>query len=95
MRVCGYSECHVEFQPRTHNQRYCTDEHCRLATNARIMQNYYKRKERRAGKERMCANGCGTKLSRYNDNDVCSACTAKRTSDVRSSLLDMVNSVAC
>jgi hypothetical protein len=97
MRFCGYSECTAEFQPKTHNQRYCSDEHCRLATNARIMENYYRKKARRAGQERMCAEGCGTKLSRYNDSDVCNGCMAKRTTSVRISLLDMVNnnSVAC
>lgn len=71
MKLCQY--CNREFLPSTHNQIYCESECTRRATNRRIMDNYYERKENRRGKNRYCKfNSCITKLSRYNDDDYCS-----------------------
>lgn len=71
MKLCQY--CSREFAPKTYNQIYCEDECTKLATNERVMQRYYERKENRQGKARLCKfNGCETKLSRYNDSDHCS-----------------------
>lgn len=91
MIQCAYSECGLIFQPKTHNQRYHTSECCRQATNNRIMENYYERKARRQGHLRVCANGCGTKLSRYNDEKICGKCMANADTTTRSELLRMLS----
>lgn len=92
-RVCGWVECGVVFDAKTHNQRYHTPECCRLATNARIMDNYYEKKARRQGHVRVCATpGCNTKLSRYNDGKVCQACEAAGAAATRVALLKMLAS---
>lgn len=95
MKVCAYSECGNEFTPKTHNQRYCCDECCRLATNKRIMEKYYQRKARRKGGRRICSSdGCETVLNRYNDSDRCAGCAAKRAAEINSNMLRSVGYVA-
>jgi len=42
--ICANKECAKDFEPKTHNQKYCTDECCRIATNRRIMEKYYEKK---------------------------------------------------
>lgn len=91
MIICAYTECALPFEPKTHNQRYHTPECCRRATNERIMENYYERKARRQGRLRVCANGCGTPLSRYNDSKVCSKCEASKGTESRQELLRMLS----
>jgi hypothetical protein len=76
-RICAWHGCELEFTPATHNQKYHDEECCRLATNEQIMARYYKNKARRGGQFRPC-HDCGLKLSRYNETDVCQACTSKR-----------------
>lgn len=94
MKKCAYSECSNEFKSKTHNQRYCCDECCRLATNKRIMEKYYQRKARRKGGLRVCiSEGCDTILNRYNDSDRCSGCASRRVADINSSLLRNVGYV--
>lgn len=91
MIKCAYSECGVLFTPKTHNQRYHTSECCKLATNKRIMENYYARKARRQGHIRVCATeGCMTKLSRYNDSKICGKCEGERESNQRDELRRML-----
>lgn len=91
MRICAYAECGREFNPTNHNMKYCSDECCRRATNARLMAQYYERKARRQGRIRVCANGCGTRLSRYNDGKICQKCEAERAANARNELWDMLN----
>lgn len=92
IRVCGYKECGKSFDAKTHNQRYCTSECCRLATNARIMENYYERKARRQGFKRVCReNDCETELSRYNDDTICQRCASKKNSQQRAKLLQIIS----
>lgn len=92
--VCAREGCEESFERKTHNQKYCTDECCRLATNQRIMEKYYARRDQRAGKTRHCAM-CGiTKLSRYNDSLICSSCKQKRETAANNSVLDMLSSVS-
>jgi hypothetical protein len=87
MRTCAYKECGKVFEPSTHNQRYHTSECCRLATNARIMENYYEKKSRRQGRVRVCsASDCHTLLSRYNEDSVCSKCASANLSAERENL---------
>lgn len=77
--VCAYRFCDISFEPKRHNQIYCTSEHCREETNIRLKETYHESKARRAGKKRVCATrGCGTELSRYNDTRICAKCDAKK-----------------
>lgn len=79
---CAREECGKEFIKVTHNQKYCTNECCRIETNRKIMQQYHERAAIRRGKKRLCRN-CETSLSRYNNNDVCGSCeTAKRNENL-------------
>jgi len=91
VRECAYAECGLGFEPKTHNQRYCSDDCCRRATNARLMKQYYEKKARRQGRIRVCANsGCETRLSRYNDGKVCQKCAAAQETERRQQLLNIV-----
>ncbi len=88
---CAYELCGEEFEAKTHNMKYCSDEHCKLATNARIMRKYYESKARRKGAVRVCATpGCSTLLSRYNEKKVCAKCEAEAETQSRQKLLDMI-----
>lgn len=89
MNICAREDCGEKFDRKTHNQKYCTDECCRLATNTRIMEKYYERRDQRQGKTRFC-RACGeTKLSRYNDSQVCSACKTKREVSANNAVAEM------
>lgn len=90
-RICAYTECGADFTAKTHNQRYCSDECCRLATNKRIMEKYYQRKERRKGGRRVCVStDCSTILNRYNDSEICSLCLAKKDTQTKDFISNMV-----
>jgi hypothetical protein len=85
---CAYTECGQEFQAKTHNQRYCSDDCCRKATNARLMKQYYEKKARLKGHIRVCATAdCGTVLSRYNNSKTCRKCEATHEQSKRNELL--------
>jgi hypothetical protein len=71
--ICLNKECAKEFDAKTHNQKYCSDECCRISTNRRIMEKYYEKKAIRNGAHRTCKK-CKVKLSRYNQTDICSTC---------------------
>lgn len=93
--ICANKECAKEFEAKTHNQKYCTEECCRLATNKRIMEKYYEKKAIRNGAVRVCKR-CQTKLSRYNDSVLCVSCSRKLEKDLdnRARLLRMINEVS-
>ena len=76
MKTCA--ECGKEFEFKTHNQKYCSNQCCRVATNKRIMQKYYEKRERLAGKHRVCIQ-CDTILSKHNPLEVCAWCESKNT----------------
>ena len=85
---CAYDECKKDFEPKTHNQKYCSDECCRIATNIKIKEKYYEKKERLSGKKRVCkSRGCDTILSRYDESDICKYCVAKQEKQSRQELL--------
>lgn len=89
--TCARKGCGESFVKKAHNQKYHNDECCRLATNAKIMEKYYERRAQRLGKTRMCSK-CGvTKLSRYNDGRICSACETKSQTDMNNSVLSMLS----
>lgn len=88
--ICAREDCAKEFTAKTHNQKYCSDECCRIATNKRIMEKYYERKAIKSGSARFCS-GCKSKLSRYNYSSKCYACEAKEKSEKKRRLLEMIN----
>ena len=77
---CAREECGKEFTKVTHNQKYCTNECCRIETNRKIMKKYHERAAIRRGKKRVCRN-CATSLSRYNANEVCGACETNKRNE--------------
>ena len=91
--ICANKECAKDFEAKTHNQKYCSDECCRLATNKRIMEKYYEKKAIRNGMIRNCKK-CKSKLSRYNESNFCSSCTKKINSNNNAKLLGMINEIS-
>lgn len=90
---CSNSECAKNFNAKTHNQKYCSDECCRIATNRRIMEKYYEKKAIRNGAPRVCKK-CKTKLSRYNQNEVCSACEKKIAIDSKNAIWSILSELS-
>jgi hypothetical protein len=91
--ICANKECGIEFDQKTHNQKYCSDECCRVATNRRIMEKYYEKKAIRNGATRLCTN-CKISLSRYNQSDVCSLCEKDNGKASKNKLLGMINEIS-
>lgn len=92
--ICSYDQCKKEFTPRTHNMKYCSDECCRTATNEKLREAYYEKKDRLAGKKRICKmSGCNVLLSRYNEGKVCSKCENAKKTKEKNEILEMVRSV--
>jgi hypothetical protein len=91
--ICGNKECAKDFDAKTHNQKYCSDECCRVATNRRIMEKYYEKKAIRNGAFRACSK-CKIKLSRYNQSIICSACEKKINISNKNKLIGMIDDVS-
>jgi hypothetical protein len=92
MIKCSLDTCKNSFSPKTHNQKYCSNECCRVATNLKIKNKYYENKERLRGKKRVCkTNGCKTLLSRYNENSMCEKCESNKDQAKRGEILRMIN----
>jgi hypothetical protein len=91
--ICSNKECAKEFEPKTHNQKYCTDECCRIATNRRIMEKYYEKKAIRNGAYRQCKK-CKAKLSRYNQSNICAVCEKNKDISNKSKIIGMINEVS-
>lgn len=87
--VCALDGCEVEGVKTTHNQKYCSAEHCKIATNAKIMVEYYKNAAIRNGQKRLCAECGETPLSRYNPSDICSGCDSKARRENRKNMDDL------
>lgn len=94
MIICAREDCGITFQPKTHNQKYHDSECCRVATNRRIMQKYYDRQAQRLGKERYCISCGTTRLSRYNDTQVCGPCSLRKVEESRNSIVSMFAAVS-
>ena len=91
--MCINSECKKDFEAKTHNQKYCSDECCRIATNKRIMEKYYEKKAIKKGALRHCKK-CKSVLSRYNAENVCSSCQKtnyKKTKNLLSEIIDEIS----
>jgi hypothetical protein len=92
--ICAYDKCEgvKEFEPKTHNQKYCSDECCKIATNIKIKEKYYYKKARAAGVKFTCATrGCNQILSRFTTGEVCEGCKSKEKEKERKDILDMLN----
>ena len=93
--ICANKEClnGKEFTPKTHNQKYCCDECCRVATNKKIMDKYYEKKSIRSGAKRECVQ-CKARLSRYNQSNICSRCEKNSAVKNKSTILRMLNDIS-
>jgi len=71
--------CDNTFQPKVTYQVYCSPE-CRTeATKIKIAERYVANQRRkRLSKPKICAGGCGKKLSIYNDDVLCNACNINK-----------------
>ena len=88
---CAYSKCDVEFVKTTHNQKYHSNECCRLATSEKAMAKYYENKARRGGAKRVCRTpGCQTILSRYNPDKYCAECQEREDLQQKKKLLELI-----
>jgi len=90
VRVCENAGCEIVFEPQSFNQKY-HDEVCRqIATNKRLMEKYHAKRRRIGGEVRICkTEGCETKLSRYNESEICQKCVAFSAESRRQVLLGM------
>jgi hypothetical protein len=91
--ICSNTECAKDFEAKTHNQKYCCDECCRVATNRRIMEKYYEKKAIKNGATRLCKK-CKITLSRYNQHNLCSLCEKNNGLDNKSKILGMINEIS-
>ena len=85
-------ECKKDFNSKTHNQKYCSDECCRVSTNKRIMEKYYEKKAIRNGKPRKCKT-CQSNLSRYNIDANCAKCTKSSQKQNKDFLMEIINDI--
>lgn len=90
IKNCANSECEKLFAPTRHNQKYCSKECCKIVTNAKIMQQYYEKKDRKSGKRRVCKKCKVTPLSRYNEGTTCQSCINANRAANRLELLHLV-----
>lgn len=93
MIVCARNGCDNKFEPHTHNMKYCGPTCCKIATNSRVMENYYKERARLAGKIRYCSKCKVTRLSRYNDSQICGPCKEASTTAANAAVAAMLSNV--
>lgn len=73
MAYCSW--CDEEFSPSSDKQIYCSPECRQQASKEKIIErNKAEKIKNRIGKDRVCAGGCGTILSIYNDEGICEVC---------------------
>lgn len=92
LAICAYKKCGIQFEKKTHNQKYHDNECCQLATREKAMEKYYDKKARKRGAKRTCANPrCTTQLSRYNESKFCAECASKEQESVNRKFLQMIS----
>lgn len=77
-RTCANSDCLNKFVAKVYNTIYCSAECRKIVTNKKLLQNYYEKKKNRQTKRICKTDGCGTILSRYNDEKICERCKKER-----------------
>lgn len=75
MRECAW--CRTPFEPTTTSQIYHSAECRQSATKQRISEQYKTRRRIRK-RQALCAGGCGTILSIYNESKFCTVCMVDR-----------------
>jgi len=76
--TCHLEECNVVFKKTSHNRKFCSAEHTRIATNRKILKKYHDSKKP-VKKGRVCkSKDCKTVLSIYNKTDYCNPCREKK-----------------
>ena len=74
MKLCSW--CDNAFSPTVSYQIYCTTQCRDEATKEKISERHkILRRKKRRSKVRVCAGGCGTTLSVYNDEPMCNNCS--------------------
>lgn len=90
--ICARKGCAGKFEAKTHNQKYCSDDCCKIATNEKIKEKYYHKKARAAGIKFTCsAKECNQVLSRFTSDSICEGCKIKQIYDERKTILDMLD----
>ena len=92
MTIKPCRECGVDFNFKTQNQKYCSPDCSRTATNKRIMEKYYEKKARLNGKTKYC--DCGARLSRYSTEVVCIICKEKNKVKKTESAIEAIKNAA-
>lgn len=73
MKQCNW--CGKHFEASVSYQVYCSLDCREQATKEKIAERHTQlKRQRRKSRDRLCANGCGTKLSVYNDYNICDKC---------------------
>lgn len=75
MKVCAVEECGKTFIPKTHNNKYCSEECSKKAISA-IVNKRYHAKKRIKNTVRHCSS-CNAILSRYNESELCAPCKSR------------------
>lgn len=91
--ICFNKDCAKDFTPKTHNQKYCSDECCKVATNKRIMEKYYEKKAVKNGALRICKK-CKSKLSRYNLEGECCICQKNKYESKQKKLKEIIDDIS-
>ena len=91
--VCELPGCDNKFSPRTHNQKYCGYDCLRVATNADIKRKYYDNRARLLGLPRFCSSCGTTKLSRYNEDTICSGCQSRAVDNRNALALSIASAI--
>lgn len=87
--TCARAGCDVVIRvKKTTNQKYCSDLCCKIATNERVMQRYYNKRDRKLGTKFHCTQ-CNAVLSRYNEDEVCASCSTKSKPDSRALVVNL------
>ncbi len=74
MKLCSW--CDNSFKPTVSYQIYCSTECRDNSTKEKIVERHkVLRRQKRKNKIRLCAGGCNTKLSIYNDDAMCNTCS--------------------
>lgn len=92
--TCAREGCDNVTEKTTHNQKYCTRDCTRIATNAKMMERYHENTAIAKGKVRMCKVCETTKLSRYNLTNTCAPCERKARETNHDALSALVGSVS-
>ena len=91
MIVCARDGCSISFSRSAHNQKYCSSECLRDATNQRFREKYHESKANMHIGPRYCE--CGSRLSLYNTGEQCAKCEASNRSRNLKSLKDFFRSL--